>query len=226
MITLSSIESDVVYGLGLLSSFGVKVDVVGIYSGSDTTNTPSAVASSGIFNSIINAIIPNTSFGQLFANARPLKATVRETSKVMEHPVETGVMLADHHIINPVEIELPLWIQAQNYAGTYIQIRQAFINATPLTVKTRTGVYNSMIIVDMPHDEDPDIFDAIILTLRLRQVIIVVPGTTTVQSNYQPLSPLNSNTIASGLQAAIAPASQLLSAASGVASYANLAKFL
>ena len=79
-----------------------------------------------------------------------MKATVRETSKVMEHPVETGIMLSDHHIINPVEIDIPLIVTssstgllgallgnlATNYAATYAQIRQAFYNATPLTVKT------------------------------------------------------------------------------------------
>ncbi|MHC5541895.1 phage baseplate protein, partial [Singulisphaera rosea] len=146
--------------------------------------------------------------------------------RVMEHPVETGVVLADHHIINPVEIDLPLIVSARDYAQTFSQIRQAFINATALSVKTRVGIYSDMIIADMPHEEEPDMYDVITIGLRLKQVIYVVPvanGGTLV--NFQPADPLNSDTTASGLQSAAALAGNVLSAATSVASYANLGKF-
>jgi hypothetical protein len=205
-ITPSAILSDISYGLGLLSSFGQNVDVVGIYGNGGTSATD---------------------FGQMFADARPMKATVRETSRVMDHPVETGVVLADHHIINPVEIDIPLIISAQFYAQTFSQIRQAFINATALSVKTRVGIYSDMIIADMPHEEEPDMYDVITVGLHLKQVIYVVPvagGGTLV--NFQPADPLNSDTTASGLQSAVALAGKGLTAATSIVSYANLGKFL
>jgi hypothetical protein len=228
MVSPTAIISDISYGLGLLSSFGQQVDVIGIYANGPTQGP---VASPGLNSSIINSIIgaPSTSaaFGQMFVHARPMKATIRETSRVMEHPVETGVVLADHHIINPVEIDLPMIISAQYYAQTFSQIRQAFINATALSVKTRVGVYSDMIIADMPHEEEPDMYDVITVGLHLKQVIYVVPvanGGTLV--NFQPADPLNSNTTASGLQSALSLAKSGLSAATSVASYANLRKFL
>lgn len=224
MVTPTSIASDISYGLGLLSSFGQKVDVVGIYSNGPNVNNSSGILSSTILNSILGTTAA-PSFGQMFSNARPMKAFVRETSRVMEHPVETGVVLSDHHIINQVEIELPLIVSSQFYTATYGEIRQAFNGATPLSVKTRTGVYSDMIIADMPHEEDPEMYDAITILLHLKQVIYVVTGGG-AQSNFQPSDPLNSNTLPSGLQQATALSSQLLSGVSGVISYANLGKFL
>lgn len=195
--TPASVTADISYGLGLLSSFNAKVDVVGIYSGDGAT------------------------FGQMFARARPMRANVRETSRVMEHPVETGATIADHHIINPVEIELPMLIASQDYASTYTQIRQAFVNATPLSVKTRTGIYKNMIIAEMPHEEDAEMYDVITMGLRLRQVLFFLAGTNQLADNFQPVDATNSNTISSGLQSGFAISNQLLNAATAAASYAN-----
>jgi hypothetical protein len=222
MVTIPRIENDLAFGLGLLSSFGQKVDVVGIYA--NGSGPASSGLSSSVLNSLVGATGATAAFGQMFADARPLKATVRETSKVMEHPVETGVMLADHHVINPVEIDIPLVVKSQFYAATYTQIRQAFVAATLLSVKTRVGTYPNMIIADMPHEEDADMYDAITIALHLKQVLYAVSGSTAPSQTFQPLDPANSNTIASGLQSAATLGSQLLSAAGSVSSYAALSK--
>jgi hypothetical protein len=226
MVTPSSLAADLSFGLGLLSSFGQNVDVVGIYA--NGSNNQSGLSASGLSSSIINSLVGNTgvtaSFGQMFANARPLKATVRETSKVMEHPVETGAVIADHHIINPVEIDLSMIVNSQFYAATYTQMRQAFVNATLLSVKTRVGTYSDMIIADMPHEEDAEQYDAITIALHLKQVLFVVEGTSSTIQNFQPTSPANSNTIGSGLQQAAALGTQLLSAAGSVSSYAAVVR--
>lgn len=238
MGTLAALTSDLSFGLGLLASSGAKVDVVGIYSA--VAAGPQAPAPSGLAsllsslgnNSVINSVLGKSSttpgFGQQFVNARPMRATVRETSKVMEHPVETGSMIADHHIINPVEIDLPLIVQSQYYAVTYAQIRQNFINATLLTVKTRTGSYQNMIIADMPHEEDAEMYSAISIGLHLKQVLLYTPGATTLQSGYSPALAVNSNTVQSGLQQAVALTTKLGTTALSAASYLAVAgkKFL
>lgn len=237
MAGFSTIEADITYGLGFLSSFGPQVDVFGIYangSGNAGGATASGIASS-VLNSLIGQSGVSASFGQLFTNARPVRATIRETSKVMEHPLETGTSIADHHIINPVEMDIQLIVTnstsglvnsvlngaiVQNYASTFNQIRQAFVNATLLTVKTRVGTYSNMIIADMPHEEDPDMFDVITIGLHLKQVLFVAPGTNTISQAFQPLDPLNSNTITGGLQQATALGSNLVAQAGAVSSYA------
>ena len=235
MVTTNALISDVTFGLGLLASFGQQVDIVGIYAngGQAATGAATGTPTSSIVNSILGATGPQAGFGQMFVNARPMRATIRETSKVMEHPVETGVTLADHHIINPVEIDLPMVVSAQFYATTYNEIRQAFINATALSVKTRVGVYQDMIIADMPHEEDAEMYDVITIGLHLKQVLYAISGTNPATGvsggmlvNFQPANPLNSNTAANGLQQAAAIGGSLLTAGTAVASYANLGKFL
>lgn len=231
MAGINIIEADISLGLGLLSSLGPKVDNFGIFSnnaGQGAANVASGITglSSAVLNSILGLPNAQASIGQLFINARPVRAEVRETSKVMEHPVESGVVLADHHIINPVEIDVRMIVSSQFYASTYSEIRQNFINATPLAVKTRVGVFSNMIIADMPHEEDPDKYDVITLNLRLKQFIIVVPGSSNASSNYQPLDATNSNALASGLQQATALGTQVLGVAGSIASYATaLRKF-
>ncbi len=154
-----------------------------------------------LFGSLLDIVGIYNGFNQVYVNARPLKASLRETSRIMEHPAETGVVLADHHIINPVEIEIPLIIPAQFYSETYQQIKTDFLAPTLLTVKTPVNVYDNMIIADMPHEEDPELFNAITMLLHFRQVIYFIPGAVqTLPANYSPADPANQNTVQSGLQ--------------------------
>ncbi|OWK42201.1 phage baseplate protein [Fimbriiglobus ruber] len=194
-INTTSLLSDVAFGLDLLSLVGSNVDIVGIYN--DTA--------------------------QVYVQARPLKASVRETSKVMEHPVETGVVLSDHHIINPVEIDLPLMVASVYYAAIYQQIKTDFLAATLLSVKTPVNVYGSMIVADMPHEESPEHFSSVIIGLRLKQVLFEVPGSTQpLPANYSPAAAANENTVQSGLQSAAALGTRVLAGATSLASYAAL----
>ena len=235
--TASSAIEDISFGLDLLSSFGTQVDIVGVYSmgGQVGPVAPSVSGLSGLIssNSIVNSIVGQNSNvaapGQMFVKARPLKATVRETSRIMEHPVETGVMLADHHIINPVEIEMPMVIPSQYYVQTYAEIKNSFINATLLVVKTPVNTYQNMIVMDMPHEEDPNMFGVILMGLRLKQVLYATTGQSSAdfaQANYAPLAPQNSNTTQNGLQTATALGTSALTSASSALSYINAFKGL
>lgn len=114
------------------------------------------------------------SFNQVFPGARPMKATVNERSKIMEHPVETGSTIADHHIFDPTEIELSFMLLSVNlledYRSVYQQIKQTYKASTILTIQTRTDSYANMVIYEMPHDESPELFDSILLACKLREV--------------------------------------------------------
>ncbi len=166
----------------------------GIRAISDILGNSSGVDVVGIFNSTLQ---------QVFQDARPLKAEVRETSMVMRHPVETGTMIADNHIINQIEIHLPLLIKSEFYNSVYGQLKQAFVAGTSLAVQTRTALYPNMIIANMPHAEDADIYDAITMQLHLVEVLYVVPVSVSAQplpANFSPAEPANSNTVQAGLK--------------------------
>lgn len=110
---------------------------------------------------------------QVFATARPIKATIKEEAKAMEHPLETGAVVTDHRVVLPVEIELSLVLGAADFRGTYRQIRDLFAKGELLTVQTRTDSYRNMTITGMPHEESPDAYDVINLGLMLKEVLYV-----------------------------------------------------
>lgn len=133
---------------------------------------------------------------QVFERARPIKATVKEDAKLMEHPIETGETIADHRIILPVVIELAMVLTSEDYPTVYGQIRELFFSAALLLVQTRTSVYPSMVIEKIPHEESPDMLDGVTLALTLKQAQIVTPEF----SELKVAAPQNSNTKKRGEQ--------------------------
>src|ERR1700744_6114605 len=105
-LTPASILSDASLVGGLLTTIS-KVDVVQVLN--QQTNT------------------------QIFSGARPVKAEVRETARVMDYPVETGVILSDHRISMPTEIALTCIIPASQYSIAYVAIRNAWLAPTLLS---------------------------------------------------------------------------------------------
>lgn len=112
-------------------------------------------------------------FAQVFSAARPVKLTVREVAKVMEHPVEDGSTVTDFRVIQPVEIDLSLAVVGDGYRDIYAEIKQLFLASTLLTVQTRTASYSDMLISDMPHEEGVSPANGIIIALKLREVKLV-----------------------------------------------------
>lgn len=138
-------------------------------------------------------------FAPVFAAARPLTASVFEFADLMEHPLETGAVIADHIVFQPVEIELPLLCVGEfAYRSTYAAIRSTFNAGTLLTIRTRTGSYPRMVITDLPHDETPDQFDAVSIRLRLREARFVTPKTGL--SSSQVKNPSQASTARRGSQ--------------------------
>lgn len=134
-------------------------------------------------------------YTQLFQNARPIKAIVKEDSKVMEHPLETGATIIDHRIIQPIEIEMSLILNRDDYQDAYQTIKQLFLNATLLIVQTRSATYTNQLIQSMPHDEDPEFYNTLLLTLKLKEVQFVTSKTEPVPKNKNNISTVNRGNI-------------------------------
>jgi hypothetical protein len=115
----------------------------------------------------------DANFNQLFTEARPLKAAIKEEAKLMTHPVETGASVTDHRIIQPVEIDLSLIVQSADYKSIYNRIKATYLNGDSLNIQTKTGVYKNMVIASIPHDEDPEMFDALTIAMKLTEVLYV-----------------------------------------------------
>ena len=112
-------------------------------------------------------------FVQVFASARSVNASVFVSSKLMEHPVENGSARTDFRIIVPVEVTLGVILDPENYKQTYAQVRTIFNAGDSLTVQTKSASYQNMMIQEMPHEESPDYFDTLVMTIKLKEVILV-----------------------------------------------------
>lgn len=139
-------------------------------------------------------------FQQVFKEARAIKAVVKEEAKVMEHPVETGAIITDHRIILPVEIQLSMILLPDSYQDVYKVIRQYYLNSTLLVVQTRSGIYTNQLISSMPHEEDPDQYDVLVLALGLKEVQFV-----SAQYGVVPKEAKNSTTVRKGTQQGTTP---------------------
>lgn len=123
-----------------------------------------------------DVVAVTSGFAPLFSDARPLQATVTEYADLMEHPLETGAVIADHIVFQPIEIELPLLCIGETaLRSTYATIRAAFLSGAILTVQTRTTTYGNMVIAEIPHDETSDILDGVSIRMLLREAKFVTP---------------------------------------------------
>jgi len=139
------------------------------------SNSPGAIINTLLPSAAVDSVaIFTQDYTQIFRDARVIKAVLKENSKLMEHPVESGAIITDHRVILPVEIDLSMLVTSVNYQDVYKQIRQYFFNATLLVVQTRSGIYENQLIAALPHEEDPTMYNAISIALSLKQVQIVV----------------------------------------------------
>lgn len=149
-------------------------------------NVPSSADMVGVYDQ---------DFFQQFPNARPMRATVRQNARAMEHPIETGQIITDYRVILPIEIEIPFLVSPEFYRDTYEQIQNLFFNSELLLVQTISALYSNMIISEMPHQESPDHFNSMHILLRFKQVQIVSSAT-----SFAPLNATDTNTQNIGVQ--------------------------
>jgi hypothetical protein len=131
-------------------------------------------------------LVSDQAGNEVFPAARFLKVEIKPESRPMEHPVESGATITDHRILLPIEIELSTVLSSLDYKDVYKQIVGFYTNATLLTVQCRAGTFTNQLIQAIPHTEDADQYDAIILSLKMKQVLI---ATTPTVSNSTPLKP-------------------------------------
>ena len=127
------------------------------------------------------AILETDTGRQLFTGARPLKATISESAKLLTHPLEDGGNIVDHRIILPIGISLSCILDAETYRETYQEIRRSFRQSMRLTVQTKTDTYTNLYMQDIPHEEDPALFDTITMIVQLIEAL-----TTDVQIQALP----------------------------------------
>jgi hypothetical protein len=136
---------------------------------------------------------------------------VEETSQLFDHTIETGAVITDYRIINPIGIEIIYVLNTKDYQNIYSSIKKYFIDGTLFSVQTKTGVYKNLVIKDMPHTEVAEMYNAVGIVLVFRQAQFVSP-----KYGVAPAKPSNTTTVDRGTVQAKAPNStQVANATSG-----------
>jgi len=153
-----------------------------------------------LFGVDVVGIYDNDTFEQLFQTARPMKANINRSAKIMEHPIETGSVVQDFMIIQPVDIELSMVLASDGeYQAVYQAIKGYFLSGTQVSIQTKADVFPDMLIQAMPHEESADMFDAIPLAIKLRQIqMVTVQYQALTASNVQ--QPQDQSTVQTGAQ--------------------------
>lgn len=115
----------------------------------------------------------DANYQQIFRDARPVKCSIKESKNFFTHPIETGESITDHRIIQPVEIELAVIAQGDATKDAYSEIKQLYLSDSPVTIQTRVASYSNLYLADMPHEETPDLFDAIPIVLKFKEARFV-----------------------------------------------------
>lgn len=136
-------------------------------------------------------------YTQVLQYARPIKATVRRSSRLLDHPIETGQLITDYSIVLPTEVDFTVIVQAANYRNTYAEALQLFRTKQILSVQLKVGVGSNMVIAEVPHEETPDKYDAFMMTIKFREVLVVKSA-----PPFSPANPTQANTQALGQQQA------------------------
>jgi len=135
-----------------------------------------------------------SNFTQVLTRARIVKIKPLPMAKLMEHPLETGAVIVDHRIILPKTIEVSTIAQAEDYKNVYRELKKLFLNGTILAVQSRADVYTNLIISEIPHEEDPTMYDALAIAIRLKEVLFAGSSSTTIS----PINPIDSATVTRG----------------------------
>jgi len=109
-------------------------------------------------------------FRQIALNTSAMRANVDRSARLFTHPLEDGVTVGDHKIIEAVRIELVLFLRPSEYKSAYQTLKQLFNADSLLTIQTRADTFPNMTIEKMPHEETVEVQDTIVVNVSFVEV--------------------------------------------------------
>ena len=129
--------------------------------------------------------------GELLGNAAIVSCSVNDSSKLMEHPIESGAVISDYKVFNPVTASVVVALSASGFESEYAQIYAAYKNCEFLTLQTKTNVYKNLQVLSIPHEATFKTINRPTITINLKEAL-TVDAAFTVGSNLK--NPANTNT--------------------------------
>lgn len=138
-------------------------------------------------------VVYNQFNDEVLSGMSVLSYNVNNDSQFIEHPIESGAMIADHHVFNPIEItckvamptkssvlDFPdlqdfIFGTSESFEDTYNQLKDYYKSSVPLRIKTEADVYDNMYITGLPTDLDSNTADRQIFYISFKQALEVEP---------------------------------------------------
>lgn len=115
-----------------------------------------------------------------------MDANVREDSRFCEHPIESGAIITDHKVFNPVEIDITLVMPSYDIFRITKEMEQLYKNSELLIIKTKHKFYTNMVLQSVPHFEEAKNVYRVPYKLHFKQALIVKPQMTNRESTSNP----------------------------------------
>lgn len=127
-------------------------------------------------------ILDDRTLTPIWESQNPMRVTVRESKRVTKYTVEDGTVRNDHIVDDPIEIEIQ-FIITDELQSQFSELQQTFNDRQIVTVQTKSSVYPSMVVEEIPQEQDNERYDAITVDVRFSQWRETVPeyGTLTQQ---------------------------------------------
>jgi|ERR1051326_104089 hypothetical protein len=113
----------------------------------------------------IVAIFDDETFEQLVETISPMRVGVKEGGKVTRFQVEDGTTRTDHFVVEPVELQID-FLLSKDTRNEYQAIKDIFNAKKLITVQTKVTSYTSMILEELPHEENVDLGNVVLMPLR------------------------------------------------------------
>lgn len=144
----------------------------------------------GILDASFALIAPSTRAIGFIIPEVTLREVNRDDMLVTDHPVETGAAISDHAFMRPKEIELTVgWSECTGGTAYVALVYQAILalqaSREPFTAFSGKRVYRSMVIAGIQKTADQHTDAILLLTVRLREVIITSTQTTSAPKAAQ-----------------------------------------
>jgi hypothetical protein len=139
-------------------------------------------------NTAVNALLPSI-------QAAILDAKINESSKVPEHPLEDGSVIADNYVINPVEITIRLACSSYTLVKIEKEIDDLFRNKDFVSIRTKGGIYNDMVLQNKPRELTSENVDRVVFDLHFKQILTMYKSQVTQMTKENIAKADDANTV-------------------------------
>lgn len=126
--------------------------------------------------------------------AQIVRVNVRRDTQVFIFPLETSELVTESRIIQPIMIDVIVYIVDDPLKIIYQKMDQIFKSAESLTIGCKQGFFTNMFLKTLPGLETTDKNDAIELQLVFQEILVGA------SKSFSPENPNNSDTTSIGVQ--------------------------